>query len=60
MTVTYSLEVSTSGFLKFNRLMFRWRGSIWQVIWYELAIWSLCYTAISAVYRFALDEEDRR
>uniref|UniRef100_A0A914UWT6 Bestrophin homolog n=1 Tax=Plectus sambesii TaxID=2011161 RepID=A0A914UWT6_9BILA len=60
MTVTYSLEVSTSGFLKFNRLMFRWRGSIWQVIWYELAIWSLCYAAISAVYRFALDDDDRR
>uniref|UniRef100_A0AC35FE08 Bestrophin homolog n=1 Tax=Panagrolaimus sp. PS1159 TaxID=55785 RepID=A0AC35FE08_9BILA len=56
MTVTYSLDVSSSTFCGIHKLLFRWKGSIWKSIWPELLLWLCCYAALSILYRFALSK----
>src|SRR5271170_2119954 len=48
-----SIVYSDQGFL---RLLFRWRGSLWRLVWRKLLIFLLIYYAINFVYRFALPE----
>uniref|UniRef100_A0A1I7RQ62 Bestrophin homolog n=1 Tax=Bursaphelenchus xylophilus TaxID=6326 RepID=A0A1I7RQ62_BURXY len=60
MTVTYSLDVASSTFCGFHRLLFRWKGSIWKSIWPELLIWLLAYFLISFSYRFAMSKEQQQ
>uniref|UniRef100_A0A914UH19 Angiotensin-converting enzyme n=1 Tax=Plectus sambesii TaxID=2011161 RepID=A0A914UH19_9BILA len=53
------LETSTSNLTNFKRLMFRWRGSIWQCVWKDLLIWLILYAMLSCCYRFILSDSDR-
>ncbi|XP_077528880.1 bestrophin-4-like [Haemaphysalis longicornis] len=58
MTVTYTAEVATSkGFGCFWRLLLRWRGSIYKLVWPDLSVYLIAYYAISLVYRFLLSDE---
>ncbi len=59
MTVTYTADVATSTFYNLHKLMFRWRGSIWQLVWHELLIWLLAYFALSVAYRNVMSENQR-
>jgi hypothetical protein len=59
MTVQYSASVSTARFFTLHRLMFRWRGSIWRLIWHELLAWFIMYGAISFTYRMLLNAEQK-
>lgn len=52
MTITYSD--------KFWKLLFRWKGSLWKACWIELTIFCVLYGIISAVYRCALDDNERQ
>ncbi|XP_045624689.2 bestrophin-2 [Procambarus clarkii] len=61
MTVTYTQKVSECrGFGSFWRLLFRWRGSIYKLVWPDTLVYCLLYFICSLVYRFALNEEQRR
>ncbi|GIY73646.1 bestrophin-2 [Caerostris darwini] len=61
MTVTYSAEVATSkGFGCFWKLLFRWRGSIYKLLWPDLGLYLSFYYFLSIIYRFTLTEDQRR
>ncbi|KRZ80193.1 Protein pelota -like protein [Trichinella papuae] len=59
MTVTYSLECSTSTLATFLKLLLRWRGSIYKLMYKEAIIYLTLYTVLSLVYRYGLDENQR-
>lgn len=60
MTVTYSLSVSTVGFAGFARLLFRWRGGIYKLIFKEMVIFTFLYYALLLVHRLALSGWHRK
>ena len=58
MTVSYSEHVFTStGQPIFLRLLFRWTGSIYKLVWRDLVIYVIFYTFLSLLYRFILPEQ---
>uniref|UniRef100_A0AC34QK07 Bestrophin homolog n=1 Tax=Panagrolaimus sp. JU765 TaxID=591449 RepID=A0AC34QK07_9BILA len=59
MTVTYSLDVSTSTFCGIHKILFRWKGSLWKAIWKELCLWLFVYAILSAIYRTALNPDQQ-
>ncbi|XP_061825621.1 bestrophin-4 isoform X2 [Nerophis lumbriciformis] len=60
MTVTYSRRVADAGLGTFFHLLLRWKGSIYKLLYRELIIFTLLYTAFSLVYRFVLNIEQKR
>ncbi|VDM42588.1 unnamed protein product [Toxocara canis] len=60
MTVRYNLDVSTSRPWTLFKLLFRWRGSVWKSITFELAVWLTLYFSTTVVYRFALNKSQKR
>ncbi|KAL7643930.1 UNVERIFIED_CONTAM: hypothetical protein RMT77_005939 [Armadillidium vulgare] len=61
MTVAYSLNLSSyKGFGSFWKLLFRWKGSVYKLVWRDLVVYTILYYFVSAIYRFALDEEHKR
>ncbi|KAE8741863.1 hypothetical protein FOCC_FOCC012611 [Frankliniella occidentalis] len=60
MTVTYTAEVATSSGLGcFLKLLFRWKGSIYKLLWPNLVLYSTLYFSLSLYYRFVLNPIDR-
>ncbi|XP_050024895.1 bestrophin-4-like isoform X1 [Dermacentor andersoni] len=60
MTVTYTAEVATSrGFGCFWRLLLRWRGSIYKLVWPDLCVYLLAYYVLNLLYRFALSDDNK-
>ena len=60
MTISYSREVFTStGTGIFLRLLGRWKGSIYKLVWRDLLVYVSIYTALSLLYRFQLSEEGK-
>ncbi|KAF6738437.1 Bestrophin-3 [Oryzias melastigma] len=60
MTVTYSSKVANATFLSFHRLLLRWRGSIYKLLYREFLLFALLYTVLSLVYRLLLSEQQKR
>lgn len=60
MTVKYNLAVSTSGPWTLFKLLFRWRGSVWKSVTFELVIWLLLYFTIGIIYRKMLSPQQIR
>ncbi|XP_034858047.1 bestrophin-3 isoform X3 [Mirounga leonina] len=50
MTVTYSSKVANATFFGFHRLLLKWRGSIYKLLYREFIVFAVFYTAISLVY----------
>ncbi|GMS82458.1 hypothetical protein PENTCL1PPCAC_4633 [Pristionchus entomophagus] len=59
MTVNYNLDVSNSSPFTLFKLLTRWKGSIWKAVWLEYLLWLCCYFIISAVWRYALTDDQR-
>ncbi|XP_013788084.1 bestrophin-2-like [Limulus polyphemus] len=59
MTVTYSLNVSKARLLGFAKLLLRWRGSIYKLLYREMAIFCGLYYSLTALYRYILSENQR-
>ncbi|CAB3366780.1 Hypothetical predicted protein [Cloeon dipterum] len=60
MTVTYTAEVATCrGFGCFLKLLFRWRGSIYKLVWPDLIAFLVGYFSLSLLYRFVLQDPER-
>ncbi|XP_076319804.1 uncharacterized protein LOC143230329 isoform X2 [Tachypleus tridentatus] len=60
MTVSYQYDVASSTSGGLMKLLFRWRGSVWKMVYRELLVFSLSYLALAALYRFVLDEPNKR
>ncbi|KAI1895644.1 hypothetical protein AGOR_G00108350 [Albula goreensis] len=60
MTVTYSRRVADAGLGGFFHLLLRWRGSIYKLLYRELLIFTMLYCMLSIMYRFLLNEEQKR
>ncbi|KAG7454418.1 hypothetical protein MATL_G00259570 [Megalops atlanticus] len=60
MTVTYSSKVANATFFGFHRLLLRWRGSIYKLLYREFIVFALLYTLLSVVYRLFLSETQKR
>ncbi|XP_076048194.1 bestrophin-2-like isoform X2 [Oratosquilla oratoria] len=60
MTITYTAEVaSCRGFGCFLKLLFRWKGSIYKLVWPDLLAYTFLYYCCSFLYRFVLNPEQR-
>ena len=60
MTISYSNLVFTSkGIGTFLKLLLKWKGSIYKLVWRELFIYVALYCALSLVYRLALDDQGK-
>ncbi|XP_074661388.1 bestrophin-2-like [Tubulanus polymorphus] len=60
MTISYSHKVSKVRLCGFSRLLLYWRGSIYKLMYKEIMIFVTLYTALSALYRFGLENEHKR
>ena len=43
----------------FWKLLFRWKGSIYKLVWQNLLLYMVLYYALSFTYRLLLDEKGR-
>ncbi|KAK0398127.1 hypothetical protein QR680_002439 [Steinernema hermaphroditum] len=59
MTITYNLDISSSSPFAFLKIIFRWRGSIWKSVMTEFVVWTICFFAVSLVYRNLLTPEQQ-
>uniref|UniRef100_A0A1I7ZZ25 Bestrophin homolog n=1 Tax=Steinernema glaseri TaxID=37863 RepID=A0A1I7ZZ25_9BILA len=60
MTVTYTLEVSRARFWGFPKLLARWRGSIYRLMYREMAVFLLAFYAVALGYRYLLSAPGQR
>lgn len=60
MTVSYQSKVSSSSSAGFTKLLFMWRGSLYQVLYRELILFMIAFVVISALYRnvFTLEQKE--
>ncbi|TMS37709.1 hypothetical protein L596_004589 [Steinernema carpocapsae] len=59
MTISYNLDMSSTSPFAFLKIIFRWRGSIWQSVMTEFIVWTICYFAVSIVYRNLLTADQQ-
>ncbi|XP_036220274.2 bestrophin-4 isoform X3 [Bactrocera oleae] len=60
MTVSYAGEVPNgSNFGCFWRILWKWRGSVYKLVWRELIAYLCLYYTINLVYRFVLNEQQQ-
>ncbi|XP_020843600.1 bestrophin-4 isoform X1 [Phascolarctos cinereus] len=60
MTVSYTLRVANARFGGFSALLFRWRGSIYKLLYKELLVFLGLYGILSLTYRNLLSPEQKR
>ncbi|XP_044737268.1 bestrophin-4-like [Chrysoperla carnea] len=61
MTVTYTAEVATCRWFGcFLKLLVRWRGSIYKLVWMDLIAFLFIYYGLNIAYRHFLNEEHQR
>ncbi|XP_066990403.1 bestrophin-2-like [Macrobrachium rosenbergii] len=61
MTVVYCDKVAShGGFGSFFKLLLKWRGSVYKMVWQDMLVFLVLYYAITLIYRFALPEENMR
>ncbi|XP_041374732.1 bestrophin-4-like [Gigantopelta aegis] len=60
MTITYQYRVATASLGGFVKLLAAWKGSVYKLMYKEMILFVVCYTAISLIYRLLLNEPHRR
>ncbi|XP_049270227.1 uncharacterized protein KIAA1522-like [Rhipicephalus sanguineus] len=60
MTVSYQYDVASTSHGGFIRLLFKWKGSVWKLVYTELLLLTLAYGFLSLLYRQALTEPQKR
>ncbi|NXJ73660.1 BEST4 protein, partial [Trogon melanurus] len=60
MTISYTLKVANSRFGGFSKLLFRWKGSIYKLLYKEFIVFIVLYALLSLIYRRLLTEEQKR
>lgn len=57
MTVSYTGDVANaSNFGIFFKILCKWKGSVYKVVWKELLAYILCYLLINVTYRMVIVE----
>lgn len=51
MTVSYTLEVADARFCGFYKLLFRWKGSIYKLLYKDFLLFCGVYLFFSLFYR---------
>ncbi|XP_060087716.1 bestrophin-4 isoform X4 [Heteronotia binoei] len=59
MTVSYTLKVANARFGGFSKLLFRWKGSIYKLLYKEFLVFVLLYATLSVTYRHFLNEKQK-
>ncbi|KAI1287100.1 Bestrophin-3 [Halotydeus destructor] len=59
MTVTYSLNVANAKLTGFSKLLLRWKGSIYKLLYREMALFCSLYYLLSFLYRYVLNDNHR-
>ncbi|XP_066990016.1 bestrophin-2-like [Macrobrachium rosenbergii] len=61
MTVKYTQKVASQrGFGSFAKLLLRWRGTLYKMVWQDVLVYLILYYGISLVYRLALEGESKK
>ncbi|XP_053169799.1 bestrophin-3-like [Scomber japonicus] len=60
MTVTYSSKVANATFFGFHRLLLRWKGSIYKLLYREFTVFALLYTLCPLSSRLVLTNDQKR
>uniref|UniRef100_A0A6B2E700 Bestrophin homolog n=1 Tax=Phlebotomus kandelakii TaxID=1109342 RepID=A0A6B2E700_9DIPT len=61
MTISYTSEVPNgSSFGCFWRILKKWRGSVYKLVWRELLAYLSIYYAINLLYRYGLNDDQKR
>ena len=50
---------TVTGLGVFWKLLFRWKASIYKVVWYNLLLYVILYFSLSLTYRFLLTGEHK-
>ncbi|KAK3860177.1 hypothetical protein Pcinc_033750, partial [Petrolisthes cinctipes] len=59
MTVSYQYDVASSTSGGFTRLLFKWKGSLYKLIYRELLLFLLIFAAVKCIYLFALGKDEQ-
>ncbi|KAJ8270861.1 hypothetical protein GJAV_G00120100 [Gymnothorax javanicus] len=59
MTVSYTLKVANARFGGFSKLLFRWKGSIYKLLYKEFLLFGGLYSIFSIMYRFFLSPKQQ-
>ncbi|NP_001116914.1 bestrophin-4 [Xenopus tropicalis] len=59
MTVSYTLKVANASFGCFFKLLFRWKGSIYKLLYKEFIVFCCLYAMLSVTYRCLLNEKQK-
>ncbi|KAL3886868.1 hypothetical protein ACJMK2_026829 [Sinanodonta woodiana] len=59
MTISYQFRVANTSLFGFFKLLSIWRGSVYKLVFKEMLIFSALYAAISLVYRFILNSDQK-
>ncbi|ESO02503.1 hypothetical protein HELRODRAFT_65946 [Helobdella robusta] len=59
MTVKYTHKIAEATLLGFIKLLFRWKGSMWKLIWKDVLIFGTIYVSISLSYYLAFNDEQK-
>lgn len=60
MTISYQRDVASSTAGGFTRLLFKWKGSLYKLIYRELLLFLSAFIFLSLVYRQLLTQHQRR
>lgn len=60
MTISYQRDVASSTAGGFTRLLFKWKGSLYKLIYRELLLFQTAYVLLSLIYRQLLTKNQRR
>lgn len=60
MTVNYALECANASIWCFARMIFRWRGSVYRLIYKEMLIFTILYYMLALLYRVGLSGAQRK
>ncbi len=59
MTISYQRDVASSTAGGFTRLLFKWKGSLYKLIYRELMLFLGAYIMLSMVYRQLMTENQK-
>jgi hypothetical protein len=59
MTISYQRDVASSTAGGFTRLLFKWKGSLYKLIYREVILFMGAYILLSLVYRQLLNKNQR-
>ena len=60
MTISYQRDVASSTAGGFTRLLFKWKGSLYKLIYRELVLFLSAFILLSMVYRQLLTENQKK